>query len=71
MEGRYKQKILSTLHLSRLGSEWDLKYGDIALPWRGGCIIRAAFLERIKDAFDRNPNLENLMLDPSRPQIKA
>jgi 6-phosphogluconate dehydrogenase len=43
---------------------WPLKYGDIALLWRGGCIIRAAFLERIKEAFDRQPNLENLLLDP-------
>ena len=43
---------------------WDLKYGEIALLWRGGCIIRAAFLERIKEAFDRSPGLENLLLDP-------
>jgi 6-phosphogluconate dehydrogenase len=43
---------------------WPLKYGDIALLWRGGCIIRAAFLERIKEAFDRQPKLENLLLDP-------
>jgi 6-phosphogluconate dehydrogenase len=43
---------------------WPLKYGDIALLWRGGCIIRAAFLERIKEAFDKNPKLENLLLDP-------
>jgi 6-phosphogluconate dehydrogenase len=43
---------------------WGLKYGDIALLWRGGCIIRAAFLERIKEAFDRDANLENLLLDP-------
>jgi 6-phosphogluconate dehydrogenase len=43
---------------------WDLKYGEIALLWRGGCIIRAAFLERIKEAFDRDPKLENLLLDP-------
>jgi 6-phosphogluconate dehydrogenase len=42
---------------------WDLKYGEIAMLWRGGCIIRAAFLERIKDAFDREPKLENLLLD--------
>lgn len=42
---------------------WPLKYGDIALLWRGGCIIRAAFLERIKEAFERQPNLENLLLD--------
>ena len=44
--------------------EWPLKYGDIALLWRGGCIIRAAFLERIKEAFDAKPNLENLLLAP-------
>jgi 6-phosphogluconate dehydrogenase len=42
---------------------WHLKYGEIAMLWRGGCIIRAAFLERIKDAFDKNPDLENLLLD--------
>jgi 6-phosphogluconate dehydrogenase len=44
--------------------QWPLKYGDIALLWRGGCIIRAAFLSRIKEAFDKNPQLENLLLDP-------
>ena len=43
---------------------WDLNFGAIAMLWRGGCIIRAAFLERIKDAFDRDANLENLLLDP-------
>ncbi|QDU60541.1 6-phosphogluconate dehydrogenase, NADP(+)-dependent, decarboxylating [Planctomycetes bacterium Pan216] len=43
---------------------WELKYGDIAMLWRGGCIIRAKFLQRIKDAFDREPQLENLLLDP-------
>ena len=43
---------------------WDLKYGEIALLWRGGCIIRAAFLERINEAFTRDPKLENLLLDP-------
>jgi len=43
--------------------DWDLNYGDIAMLWRGGCIIRAVFLERIKEAFDRNPTLENLLLD--------
>jgi len=43
---------------------WDLHYGEIALLWRGGCIIRAAFLERIKEAFDRDAKLENLLLDP-------
>jgi 6-phosphogluconate dehydrogenase len=43
---------------------WPLKYGDIALLWRGGCIIRAQFLERIKEAFDAHPDLENLLLHP-------
>ncbi|NLX65129.1 MAG: decarboxylating NADP(+)-dependent phosphogluconate dehydrogenase [Clostridiaceae bacterium] len=43
---------------------WNLKYGEIALIWRGGCIIRSAFLSKIKEAFDRNPNLTNLLLDP-------
>jgi 6-phosphogluconate dehydrogenase len=43
--------------------DWDLNYGAIAMLWRGGCIIRAAFLERIKDAFDRDAGLENLLLD--------
>jgi 6-phosphogluconate dehydrogenase len=44
-------------------NSWDLNYGEIAMLWRGGCIIRAAFLERIKEAFDRDPGLENLLLD--------
>jgi 6-phosphogluconate dehydrogenase len=43
---------------------WPLDYGSIALLWRGGCIIRAQFLERIKDAFDADKNLENLLLAP-------
>jgi 6-phosphogluconate dehydrogenase len=43
---------------------WRLNYGDIALLWRGGCIIRAQFLDRIKEAFDAEPNLENLLLHP-------
>jgi len=43
---------------------WNLKLGDIALLWRGGCIIRAQFLERIKEAYTRNPSLANLLLDP-------
>ena len=42
---------------------WDLQYGDIAMIFRGGCIIRAQFLQKIKDAYDRNPNLKNLLLD--------
>ena len=43
---------------------WNLNYGGIALMWRGGCIIRSVFLGDIKKAFDQNPNLENLLLDP-------
>jgi 6-phosphogluconate dehydrogenase len=43
---------------------WDLNYGGIALLWRGGCIIRSVFLDKIKDAFDSNPELPNLLLDP-------
>lgn len=42
---------------------WNLNYGGIALVWRGGCIIRSVFLGRIKEAFDRNPNLNNLLVD--------
>jgi 6-phosphogluconate dehydrogenase len=42
---------------------WNLNMGGIALMWRGGCIIRSAFLGNIKAAFDKNPNLENLLLD--------
>ncbi len=43
---------------------WKLNYGDIALMWRGGCIIRPAFLGKIKEAYDTNPELTNLFLDP-------
>ncbi len=44
--------------------QWNLNYGGIALLWRGGCIIRSKFLGRIKDAFDKNPGMTNLLLDP-------
>lgn len=43
---------------------WDLNYGEIALMWRGGCIIRAQFLGNIKEAFDKKPDMANLLLDP-------
>lgn len=43
---------------------WDLHYGEIAMIFRGGCIIRAQFLQKIKDAYDRDANLNNLLLDP-------
>ncbi len=42
---------------------WNLNYGGIALMWRGGCIIRSVFLEKIRDAYDKNPQLQNLLLD--------
>lgn len=43
---------------------WNLNYGGIALMWRGGCIIRSVFLGKIKEAYDRDPQLSNLLLDP-------
>ncbi len=43
---------------------WNLNYGGIALMWRGGCIIRSTFLGKIKEAYDRNKELTNLLLDP-------
>ena len=43
---------------------WKLNYGGIALMWRGGCIIRSVFLGKIKEAFDRQPDLANILLDP-------
>lgn len=50
---------------------WNLNYGGIALMWRGGCIIRSAFLGKIKEAYDRNPDLTNLLMDPFfREQIE-
>ncbi|MBO1003973.1 NADP-dependent phosphogluconate dehydrogenase [Pseudogracilibacillus auburnensis] len=48
---------------------WDLKYGDIAMIFRGGCIIRAQFLQKIKEAYDQDPELPNLMLDPYFKEI--
>jgi 6-phosphogluconate dehydrogenase len=50
---------------------WNLNYGGVALMWRGGCIIRSRFLGKIKEAFDLNPNLTNLLLDKFfRKEIK-
>jgi len=48
---------------------WTLNYGGIALMWRGGCIIRSVFLADIKKAFDKNPELHNLLLDPHFTKI--
>jgi 6-phosphogluconate dehydrogenase len=44
--------------------KWNLNYGRLALMWRGGCIIRSVFLGKIKEAFDKNPGLDNLLMDP-------
>jgi 6-phosphogluconate dehydrogenase len=51
--------------------KWDLNYGGIALLWRGGCIIRSTFLGKIKEAYDNNPELLNLLLDPYFKKIMA
>jgi len=51
---------------------WHLNYGGIALMWRGGCIIRSVFLGEIKEAFDRDPSLSNLLLAPYfKEQVEA
>ena len=66
----YASKIVSyaqgfvQLQAAAAEHDWPLNYGDCALLWRGGCIIRAVFLDRIKEAFDADPNLENLLLAP-------
>ncbi len=66
----YAAKIISytqgyqLMRSAALDFGWRLNYGAIALIWRGGCIIRSAFLGRIKDAFDTDPELVNLLLDP-------
>ena len=65
----YASKIISYAQgfmLMRQAAEdyhWNLSYGDIALMWRGGCIIRSRFLGNIKQAYDKNPDLKNLLLD--------
>jgi 6-phosphogluconate dehydrogenase len=65
----YASKIVSyaqgmeLLGAASVGSKWDLNFGDIATIWRGGCIIRAKFLNRIKEAYERDPKLHNLLLD--------
>ena len=65
----YASKIVSyaqgyaLMRAAAVSNGWNLNYGGIALMWRGGCIIRSRFLGKIKEAFDRNPALENLLLD--------
>ncbi len=70
MQALYASKIVSYAQgyqLMRAAADeygWKLNYGGVALMWRGGCIIRSAFLGKIKEAFDKNPKLTNLLLDP-------
>ena len=69
-EAVYASKIVSYAQgymLMRAAAEaykWNLNFGGIALMWRGGCIIRSVFLGKIKEAFDANPNLTNLLVTP-------
>src|SRR4051812_48369118 len=66
----YASKLISYAQgyalMNAMGKEtgWKFNNGGVALMWRGGCIIRSAFLGKIKEAFDRNPKLDNLLLDP-------
>lgn len=70
MQALYASKICSyaqgfvQLQEASTEHDWSLNFGDCALLWRGGCIIRAQFLDRIKEAFDEDPNLENLLFHP-------
>ncbi|MDY7079762.1 MAG: decarboxylating NADP(+)-dependent phosphogluconate dehydrogenase [Chloroflexota bacterium] len=65
----YASKIISytqgymLMRAAAAGYDWNLNYGGIALMWRGGCIIRSVFLGKIKEAFDKNLGLTNLLLD--------
>ncbi|HXQ32342.1 MAG TPA: decarboxylating NADP(+)-dependent phosphogluconate dehydrogenase [Steroidobacteraceae bacterium] len=69
-EALYAAKIVSyaqgyqLMRAAAATNRWHLNYGSVALVWRGGCIIRSAFLADIKRAFDRDPGLVNLLLDP-------
>jgi 6-phosphogluconate dehydrogenase len=66
----YASKIMSyaqgyqLLRAAAAEYKWDLHYGEIAMLWRGGCIIRAQFLDEIKKAYDTDPKLANLILAP-------
>ncbi|HEB68958.1 MAG TPA: decarboxylating NADP(+)-dependent phosphogluconate dehydrogenase, partial [Desulfobulbus sp.] len=68
-DGLYAAKIISYTQGYMLMREaagehgWNLHYGNIALMWRGGCIIRSVFLDNIQQAFTKNPGLDNLLLD--------
>jgi 6-phosphogluconate dehydrogenase len=58
----YAQGFMLLAEASRVYN-WNLNMGSIAMMWRGGCIIRSAFLKKIKEAYDNKPNLLNLLLD--------
>lgn len=75
----FLEKIRKALYMSKICSyaqgfaqmrkaseehNWNLQLGDLAMIWRAGCIIRARFLQKIKDAYDNNSELQNLLLDP-------
>ena len=68
-DGLYAAKIISyaqgfmLMQQASAKYNWNLDYGNIALTWRGGCIIRSAFLNNIKQAYDKEPQLENLLMD--------
>ncbi|MFS7992111.1 putative phosphogluconate dehydrogenase (NADP(+)-dependent, decarboxylating) [Helianthus anomalus] len=55
---------MNLIHAKSNEKGWNLKLGELARIWKGGCIIRAIFLDRIKQAYDRNPELANLLVDP-------
>jgi 6-phosphogluconate dehydrogenase len=69
-EALYASKIVSyaqgyeLMKAAAMEYGWKLNYGGIALMWRGGCIIRSVFLGKIKEAYDNNPDISNLLLDP-------
>ncbi len=71
----YASKIISyaqgytLMRTAAKSNNWNLNYGGIALMWRGGCIIRSVFLGKIKEAYDKNPELENLLLDDYFGQV--
>jgi len=77
-EALYASKIVSytqgymLMRAAAAEYDWNLNYGGIALMWRGGCIVRSVFLGKIKEAFDRDPMLTNLLLDPYfQDQVEA
>ncbi|KAK4423645.1 6-phosphogluconate dehydrogenase, decarboxylating 2 [Sesamum alatum] len=55
---------MNLIRAKSIGKGWDLKLGELARIWKGGCIISAVFFDRIEKAYDRNPDLPNLLVDP-------